>query len=112
MRWYRNLYLGPAAVPHIQRIQKKASEGKLMAGVYYITRSSASGGLLDIFHNGMLAQPLFAANQCTDVVGVAEGKQEALRLVQDIMKEIYEKTGGFDTASYFRAEDFVEDWEI
>ena len=80
--------------------------------VYYITRSSASGGLLDLFHNGMMKEELFARNQCTDVIGVAEGKLEALRLVQDIVKEIYEKTGSFDMSSYFKAEDFVEDWEI
>lgn len=82
-----------------------------MAGVYYITLASAPGGLLDIFHNGMLRQELFAANQRTDVVGVAAGRLEALRLVQDIVKEIYEKTGSFDMESYFKAEDFAEDWE-
>ena len=52
-----------------------------MAGVYYITLASVPGNLLDIFHNGMLKQKLFAVNQNTDIVGVAEGKQEAVRTV-------------------------------
>lgn len=109
MRWYRNLYLGPNAEQNIRKIRKKAASGKAMAGVYYITLSSVPGNLLDIFHNGMLKQELFASVQCTDVVGVAEGKQEAFRLVSDIIWEIYSRTGGFDIRSYFKKEDFVED---
>ena len=109
MRWYRKLYLGTNAAPHIQAIRKKAAEGKLMAGIYYITPSSVPGNLLDIFHNGMLKETLFADAQCTDVIGVAEGKMEALRLTERIIGEIYQKTGGFDIRSYFGPGDFVED---
>ncbi|MBR5508757.1 MAG: hypothetical protein IKV59_01745 [Lachnospiraceae bacterium] len=109
MRWYSDLYLGSNAAHNIHEIRKKAVSGKLMAGVYYITLSSVPGNLLDIFHNGMLRQSLFAANQCTDIVGVAEGKLEAVRLVQTIIQEIYEKTGGFDVRGYFKEESFVEE---
>ncbi|MDE6961916.1 MAG: hypothetical protein K2P27_13835 [Lachnospiraceae bacterium] len=109
MRWYRNLYLGTNAAPRIQKIRKKASEGTWMAGVYYLTLTSASGGLLDIFHNGMLKNSLFEKNQCLDVVGVAEGRMEAFRLAGQILAEVYGKTGGFDVRSSFGAEDFVED---
>ncbi len=109
MRWYCNLYLGPNATQNIGKIREKASSGKIMAGVYYITPSSVQGNLLDIFHNGMLKQSIFAANQCTDIVGVAEGKQEAVRLVQTIIQEIYGQTGGFDIPGYFKDEYFVEE---
>lgn len=79
-----------------------------MAGVYYITPASVPGNLLDIFHNGMLRQKLFAEAQCTDVIGVAEGRMEAYRLAEQIIWELYQETGGFDAGSYFRSEDFVE----
>ena len=39
---------------------------------------------------------------------VAEGKQEALRLVSDMILEMYEKTGKFDVSSFFREEDFED----
>lgn len=106
MRWYRSLYLGPNAAQNIQKIRKKAVSGKMMAGVYYITLASVPGNLLDIFHNGMLAQPLFAENQCTDVIGVAVGKQEAVRLAAEIVQDIYGRTKSFDVSSYFKEEDF------
>ena len=109
MRWYRNLYLGSNAAPHIRAILKKAAAGKLMAGVYYITPATAPGGLLDIFHNGMLRQSLFAGVQCTDVIGVAEGRMEAFRLAGQVIWDVYQETGGFDLRSRFRSEDFVED---
>lgn len=109
MRWYRNLYLGPGAAPHIEKIREKAALKKVMAGVYYITPASVQGNLLDIFHNGMLRQTLFSDGQCTDVVGVAEGRMEAFRLAGRIIGDVYEETGGFDIRSYFQSEDFMED---
>lgn len=109
MKWYRNLYLGKNAAPHIQRIKRKAASGSVMAGVYYITKAAGSGNLLDIFHNGMLKQPLFAKLQSGDVIGVAEGRTEALCLAEQIIWEVYRETGGFQIRSYFKSEDFVED---
>lgn len=109
MRWYRELYLGPNAALNIQKIRKKASEGKWMAGVYYVTLPSSKDNLLDIFHNTMLKQPVFADSQRTDIVGVAEGKMEALELTERIIGEIYHLTGGFDTLSFFPEENFQAD---
>lgn len=109
MRWYRNLYVGTNAAPHIGEIQRKAASGKLMAGVYYITKASVPGNLLDIFHNGMLKQEYFSRAQCTDVIGVAKGRMEAYRLAERIIWEVYQKTGGFDIGACFRPEDFMED---
>lgn len=108
MRWYRNLYLGPM-VEDLPKIRKKAALGAGMASVYYITKTSVPGNLLDIFHNGMLKQPLFREAQCTDIVGVAIGKQEAFRLTQTILKDVYQQTGGFDIRSYFKDEDFEDE---
>ncbi len=108
MRWYKKLYLGPSVLD-IQKIQKKAALGMGMVGVYYITLASVPGNLLDIFHNGMLKQPLFLKAQCTDIVGVAIGKQEAYRLTEQILMELYQQTGGFDVRCYFKEEDFGND---
>jgi len=109
MRWYKDLYLGPNAALNIQKIRRKAAAGKWMAGVYYVTLASVPGNLLDVFHNTMLRQPLFADNQCTDIVGVAEGKTEACELAARIVKEVYDQTGSFDLSLFFREEDFLSD---
>ena len=108
MRWYRRLYLGPAAARHINSIQKKAGEGKPMPGVYYITPSVSDGGLLDIFHNALLQQPVFSDIQNTDVIGVAFGKTEAAELVREIIEDIYRQTGGLDIKNHFKDQDFGE----
>ena len=90
MRWYKKLYVGPSVVDS-KKIQKKAALGMGMVGVYYITLASLPGNLLDIFHNGMLKQPLFLERQCTDIM------------------ELYQQTGGFDVRCYFKEEDFEDD---
>ncbi len=108
IRWYKKLYLGPNAAAHIGTIRKKAKEHRRMAGVYYITLASTPENLLDIFHNALLSEKLFADHQCQKIVGVAEGKQEALRLVSDMILELYKKTGKFDMLSFFREEDFED----
>ena len=109
MRWYQNLYLGQSAALNIRKIRQKAAQGKWMAGVYYVTLPSSADNLLDIFHSGMLKQSIFAGCQRMDIVGVAEGKTEALELVQRIIGEMYERTGDFDTVSFFPEEDFQAD---
>ena len=109
MRWYRDLYLGTNAASEIRSIREKAAAGKWMAGVYYITAASTEGNLLDIFHNGMLKEPLFKKRQCLDVIGVAKGRMEAFSLAGQITEDVYQKTGGFEIRSCFRTEDFVED---
>jgi hypothetical protein len=76
--------------------------------VYYITRPATEGNLLDFFHNTMLQQSLFAQNQCTDIIGVAWGRAEACELVQQIIMEIYKKTGNLNLSEYFREEDFSD----
>ena len=43
------------------------------------------------------------------MIGIAEGKQEALRLTAQIMEDVYRKTGGFDVETCFREEDFQSD---
>ena len=109
MRWYRNLYAGPNAALHVEKIRRRAAQGKLMPGIYYLTLPTVSGNLMDIFHNGFLSQELFAEHQRQDVIGVAEGKQEAFRLTAQIMEEVLQKTGGFDMEAFFREEDFQSD---
>ena len=80
MRWYRNLYMGPNAALYVEKVRRRAAQGKMMPGIYYLTLPTVPGKLLDIFHNGFLKQELFAEHQRQDVIGIAEGKQEAFRL--------------------------------
>ena len=108
MRWYRNLYMGPNAALYVEKVRRRAAQGKMMPVIYYLTLPTVPGNLLDIFHNALLSEKLFASRQCQKIVGVAEGKQEALRLVSDMILEMYEKTGKFDVSSFFREEDFED----
>lgn len=73
---------------------------RLTYDVYCITLASHPGNLFDILNANEL---LFPHYQKTDIkiVGLAKGREEAISLVQEIIMEIYQKTGSFNVREYF-----------
>ena len=87
MRWYRPLYLSKNTADQIDKIREKAAAGAWVPGIYFVTLSSEPGHLLDLFHNTMLKESIFRDVQRLDIVGVAQGRMEALRMVEKIVKD-------------------------
>ena len=108
MRWHRPLYLSKHTADRIDTIRKKAAAGTWVPGIYFVTLSSEPGHLLDLFHNTMLKESIFRNVQRLDIVGVAQGRAEALRLVEKIVKDKYKETGGFDVNAWFPEEYFTD----
>ena len=108
MRWYRPLYLCKNTADQIDKIWEKATAGAWVPGIYFVTLSSEPGHLLDLFHNTMLKESIFRDVQRLDIVGVAQGRMEALRMVEKIVKDKYQETGGFDVTAWFPEEYFTD----
>ena len=108
MRWYRHLYLSKNTAHQIDNIREKAAPGAWVPGIYFVTLSSEPGHLLDLFHNTMLKESIFRDVQRLDIVGVAQGRTEALRMVEKIVKDKYQETGGFDVTTWFPEEYFTD----
>ena len=108
MRWYRPLYLSKNTADQIDKIREKAAAGAWVPGIYFVTLSSEPGHLLDLFHNTMLKESIFRDVQRLDIVGVAQGRMEALRMVEKIVKDKYQETGGFDVTAWFPEEYFTD----
>ena len=108
MRWYRPLYLSKNTADQIDKIREKATAGARVPGIYCVTLSSDPGHLLDLFHNTMLKESIFRDVQRLDIVGVAQGRMEALRMVEKIVKDKYQETGGFDVTAWFPEEYFTD----
>ncbi|MCI8418283.1 MAG: hypothetical protein HFI33_12450 [Lachnospiraceae bacterium] len=100
MNWAENLYLSDKTAEKKERIIKKAQLGVGMVQVYLITLASNEKNLLDIFHAAHLKQSAFY-HQELNVVGIAKGLEDAQELTLQIIRDIYEQTGGFDVRSYF-----------
>ncbi len=107
MKWYPKLYVGDSASRKKYEIVWKVKHNVGMINVYLITLSSNGHNLLDIFKASMLKQKHFrkisSARKEIYVVGIACGYDEAVEVATKIVKEVYEKTNGFEIKEYLVA---------
>lgn len=78
---------------------------RLSFDTYLITLPSNTSNILDIYSSNILLQSHYKKKYITEnvyVIGIAEGKKEALELVRDIIDEVYSNTGGFNISRYLR----------
>lgn len=99
MRYYKYLYVSDAQKKKIEKIKKKMDAGKLLPGVHLITLSENGSDQLEIRSYMMLLQPSYPREDFF-VVGIAKGYEEALELVEEIAREVYNETKGADIRAY------------
>lgn len=101
MEIYSRLYIGEEAKPKEKKIISKLKKGKMQIGVYVITLPIGDNDLLEIYSAAELTQK-FYHRISLKVVGIAGSYMEAVVLAGQIINEIYENTGGFDTREYLK----------
>ena len=86
LKWIRNYYVGEDV-------------GKFVPGVYVVTLSDNPGNILEILSAAELMQASVRAI-CPPVVGLANGRDGAIRMVQEIVEEVYRETGDLKIREY------------
>ncbi|MBQ8627235.1 MAG: hypothetical protein IJ419_13900 [Agathobacter sp.] len=109
MKWYKNLYLGENIAPKARQIVNKIKKKRLTPDVYVIALASNSQNLLDIIPTWELLQLGYPTDNVR-IIGLAQGKQEALELVTSIVDEVYQKTGNVKLQEYLKQMFFDEKW--
>lgn len=104
IRFSKNLYCGEKAEDQKRKIIWRLKHSAGMVKAYVITFPSNPGNLLDIYHNAQLLQPYYKKKELF-VVGIAWGYEEALQVVEMIIKEVYENTGGFHVKAYLQSKE-------
>lgn len=94
MKWYNNLYVGSCADRRRHKIIKKAIRNKPQIGVYFITLPVNENNSLEIYPSYILLQNHYRKKNMF-VVGIGEGKEEALEVMEQIIMDCYNKTGQF-----------------
>ncbi len=103
MKWYKKLYLGDNAKEAKYKIFGKIRQNRFTFNTYLIILSSNAHNLLEIISANELKQSFYKDKTVQNhiyVVGLAVGYDEALEVVERIIKEVYQATGGFDLQSY------------
>lgn len=99
MKFYRELYLSPGLEKKKDKIIGKLRDGKIQMNIYIVTLASNEKNQLEICHSALLFQPYYSKKDYF-VVGIANGHEEAVELVEEITKEVYNKTKGADIRTY------------
>lgn len=73
---------------------------RITSDIYCIAFASSPENLFDIMNAKELLFPHYQKTDIT-IVGLAKGKEEATSLAQDMLMEVYDKTGAFDVRGYF-----------
>ncbi|MCR5835939.1 MAG: hypothetical protein K6G88_05510 [Lachnospiraceae bacterium] len=99
MRWYNYLYVGEKAKKTSEDIIEKINAGKMQVNKFALALPFNDSDILDIIPTIVLMQKRYLDSDLV-IVGIADGKSEAMDLMQDIIMECYNNTKGFDLKSY------------
>lgn len=94
MKWYNNLYVGHCAERRRHKIIKQAIRNKPQLGVYFITLPVNENNSLEIYPSYVLLQNHYRKKEMF-VVGIGEGREEALEVMEQIIMDCYKQTGQF-----------------
>ena len=98
MRYYKHLYLAEG-IKKKEKIIRKLEEKKLQMNIHVITLARNEKNQLEIYNSMVFLQPDFPYDDFL-VVGLAKGYEDAVEMVEEIAREVYNKTKGADIRSY------------
>jgi hypothetical protein len=98
--WNSRLYIGDKMKKKKDKVIASINNREATLGVYCIAFASHPSNLFDIMEANELLFPHYKKAEVR-IVGLARGKEEAITLVQDMLMEVYGKTGGFNVRAYF-----------
>ena len=106
--WYDKLYTGAQAAAMYKRIHKSIENEKYIKNVYLITIAEGDKDQLDVFDSVQLYMPALR-RRLQPIVGIAYGRDEAISLVQAILKDVYKNTGNLYARKFFESEMKLDD---
>lgn len=102
MYFYKNLYVGPS-IQNPEEVRQNLMIGKGQLTIYVIALSPSKPGpganQLEILHCANLQMPYYKAYP-PYIIGIAQGRTEAIGMVRDLVQEAYDHTGSGDVRAY------------
>lgn len=104
IRFREKLYLGGEASRKKKKYIRAVKNGKSVPGLYLITYAASDTDMLDIIHSSYLRQRA-VRERLPEIVGLACGRQEALRLVERMVSDCFRETGNCRVRDYLEAQE-------
>ena len=105
MQFMGALYVGDSIIAKEHDIVRKVHNGKLVPNLYLLVLSKNEDNMLDLIPQWEVMQKHYPEKSFR-VVGIANGKKEAVRLVQTIVHDSIKETGLADVRPYL-----TQKWE-
>lgn len=103
MQFYRDMYVSPE-IQHPGSIKRRLQLNAGGLSLYVITLCENGEGQLQMFPSSYLKVP-YLRRHCPMIVGAAEGRSNAIALIERMFRECYEKTGGANIVPYLAKRD-------
>ena len=100
LKWHNNCFVGKN-VRDLERIQEKLENRRLVPGIYLLVLSDNPRNIMELFPAVTLLQRT-AADLCPEIIGIALGKEEAVSLAEEIIRQVYEETGDVQVKEYLK----------
>lgn len=102
LKWYKKLYIGDNAKKKASKIIWKVNHKKPQFDIYLITLAANPSNLLEIISANQLLQKT-PRRLCPMIVGLADGYEEAVELVQQVIEMTYREQGNTDVRRYLES---------
>ena len=99
MKFYNKLYISDGLEKKKEKWIKKLKSGKWPLQAYILVLPDNVQNQLEFYSAAMLYQKYFYSDDIF-IVGLAESYMEAIYLVEEIAREVFEKTGDADLRLY------------
>lgn len=103
MEWYENLYIGKNAQKESSVLIREIEKGSCPPQVYLLTLASSLQDQVEIISCRNL-KFWYSRKKCPMILGLALGKEEALEVLQQIVQDVLQETGGVDIRSYVQSQ--------
>ena len=93
IKFYCDLYVSDGLKKKKQKVIRKLMERSLQPNLYVMTLAQGEQNHLEFFPAYLLQQPVYD-DALVFVIGIAEGYDASMCLVEEIVREVLEQTGG------------------
>lgn len=104
IKWYPNLYLDPVTEKKQNKIKRRMERRQINFKVYCIALASNEKNLLDIYCSNELLFQYYREKEMK-IIGLASSRESAVRLVANIVNDVYQQTGRLDVRTFFQEEE-------
>ena len=104
MKFYKNLYVSDGYKKKKEKLIQKMKDGKYPLSAFVLVLIENGPNQMDFYPTAMLYQGYLMTDNLY-IVGLAESYMDAVYMVEEITREVYESTGTADIRSYMKSQE-------